>query len=215
MVQHNSIDHSGLLTVSYASNSTTVSTASAAGASTLVSRGDHVHTGTSLLWTSGTAMPYGPATNQRVTRTDLGMDFYWDGTRWLSVAIHKIVFGQAGALTWPLAANTTVAARASLPMGTTYDYYLLNWEWGSTVLTTNTGAAYWTTVLRKFNTAGSVTLATVNTSADTADTVYHKTTALNVLLGSFTQFYTDGNKTSTPGDWRLMSGYITCRLVGT
>ena len=43
MVQHNSIDHSALLSVSYASNSTSVSFTSAAGASTLVSRADHVH----------------------------------------------------------------------------------------------------------------------------------------------------------------------------
>ena len=217
MVQHNSIDHSGLLTVSYASNSTTVSLTSAAGASTLVSRADHVHTGTSLPWTSGTSMPYGPATNQRVTRTDLGMDFYWDGTRWLSTTIYKVELRQEDTLTWPLTANATVVHRGVPPFNGAYDIYMLNWEWQSAVLTTNTGSAYWTVTLRKYPvpTGASTVLITANTSADTADSTYQKISAINALLGAFGGFFTDSNKTSTPGNHRFMGGHITCRIVGT
>lgn len=35
----------------------------------------------------GTAMPGSPATNSRIFRTDLGMEFYYNGTRWLSTQL--------------------------------------------------------------------------------------------------------------------------------
>jgi hypothetical protein len=58
VVQHSNIDHTGLTgvsTLSYASNANAVSSVSAAGASTLVSRADHVHLGVrSISHTSNT-----------------------------------------------------------------------------------------------------------------------------------------------------------------
>ena len=48
MVQHNTIDHTGLTgvsTVSYASNVNSVAGANTGGAATTVTRGDHVHLG--------------------------------------------------------------------------------------------------------------------------------------------------------------------------
>ena len=57
MVQHNTIDHTGITGVggSFGSNANTVASASAAGASTLHSAADHVHVGTtSIAHTSNT-----------------------------------------------------------------------------------------------------------------------------------------------------------------
>lgn len=53
---------------------------------------------TGPLWGSGTAFPTGPTTNQRFTRTDRGIDYYWDGTRWLSTTLYSAnyQFGDMG-----------------------------------------------------------------------------------------------------------------------
>jgi hypothetical protein len=39
---------------------------------------------------AGTSFPGSPATNDRVFRTDLGMEFYFDGTRWLSSQLFSL-----------------------------------------------------------------------------------------------------------------------------
>jgi hypothetical protein len=48
---------------------------------------------------SGTSFPSAPITNQRFYRTDHGMGYYWDGTRWLCVCPHTLMSSKAGTLT--------------------------------------------------------------------------------------------------------------------
>jgi hypothetical protein len=50
-----------------------------------------VTSGTAILaLAGGTAFPGSPGTAERYFRTDLGMDFYYDGTRWLSTQVLTI-----------------------------------------------------------------------------------------------------------------------------
>lgn len=166
---------------------------------------------------SGTSFPGSPSAGDRYFRTDLGMEFYYDGTRWLSMQIFRIELKQEDTVTWPLTATTSVVHRAVAPFGADFDLWLMDWHWMSVVLTTNTGSAYWTVTLRKFPvpTGASSVLVTAATSADAADNAYQKKSAINALLGSYGGFFTDSTKTSTPGNHRFVGGHITCRVVGT
>ena len=63
-------------------------------------------------------MPGGPATNQRVTRTDLGnLDFFYDGTRWLTVQLFKtqLATPRLDVAVNPVTATTGSAFRGSFP----------------------------------------------------------------------------------------------------
>ena len=164
---------------------------------------------------SGTANPSSPTTNDQFFRTDLGEYIYYDGTRWLTTTIGEIALRQESAVTWPLTATTSAVHRGHLP--TQNDLWLVSWETTSGVLTTNTGSAYWTGVVRKYNSAGAgdTDVATFATSADTADTYYRKSVAIGALLGSFVGLYTVATKTSTPGNWRFHGGSIRYRRVIT
>jgi hypothetical protein len=164
-----------------------------------------------------TSMPASPPTNLIVFRTDLGMEFYYDGTRWLSTEVFLIELKREEvALAWPASATGSPYHRATLPFSSDYDYYLLDWHWGSFVLTTNDGTKFWTANLHKFDTgAGDATVVSPTTAADTAGTTYAKKTAINALMGAYIGFYTEAVKTSTPGTFRFYGGHVTCRVVGT
>lgn len=57
--------------------------------------GDGVTAWTSLTYAgapSATAMPTSPVTGQRVWRSDLSFEFFWDGTRWLSTEMLSMSF---------------------------------------------------------------------------------------------------------------------------
>ena len=164
---------------------------------------------------SGTSNPGAPTSGQQFFRTDLGRFIYYDGTRWLTVDVGNIALRQESAVTWPLTATTSAVHRGHLP--TQNDLWLVSWETTSGVLTTNTGSAYWTGVVRKYNSAGGgdTDIATFNTSADAADTYYRKTVAIGALVGSFVGLYTVATKTSTPGNYRFHGGSIRYREVIT
>src|SRR3990167_10855248 len=94
MVQHNSIDHTGLTgvsTVSYASNVNRVDVANVGGAASTVTRGDHVHLGvTSISHASNTYS--GPVIFN--TEGDLGITSPSTGT----LAFKAISGGGGGAV---------------------------------------------------------------------------------------------------------------------
>ena len=41
-----------------------------------------------VIWNAGSSFPGSKATNDRYYRTDLGLEFYWDGTRWLTTTLY-------------------------------------------------------------------------------------------------------------------------------
>ena len=56
---------------------------------------------------SGTAFPSAPASNNEFRRTDRGMDYYYDGTRWLSKQLFELPLANQGA-TIPYTASGAV-----------------------------------------------------------------------------------------------------------
>lgn len=177
-----------------------------------------------VIWNAGTSFPGSKATNDRYWRTDLGMEAYWDGTRWLSTQIYD----------WP--ANTSIDTSMSTggysvdsvagvltPWSTTYDLYVVRWDATLRVDASNsgnTGAHYWTCALQVGTSANvytTLTGATVNTSAGTTNTNY----ALTATVG---QLWTPGtnpigrclvSKTGTPGKLTYAPFVARYRLVLT
>ena len=172
-----------------------------------------------VAWNSGTSNPGSAAAGDRYWRTDLGLEVYYDGTRWLTTQVFQIELKHedSATATWPITADTIPAHRGTPTFGGTYDLYLLTWESNSSVAATNNGTNYWTNHVYKYNSAagGDTSIASFNTSADTAGTVYNKSVTINALLGAYVGFYTYAIKTLSPGASKFHGGHIRCRAVIT
>lgn len=160
-----------------------------------------------VTWTAGTSMPGAPATNERITRTDLGMDFFYDGSRWLSVQLfteHATYYGSS------ISASGTIIGRAAA-WGNDFDLWLVDLLGAVYVSTTNNGSNYWTVNLK--NAIDNNVEGTFNTSGDSADTMAEHVAAIDAAYTG-EGFYFDVVKTGSPG---TISPYVqfTYRLIGT
>lgn len=167
----------------------------------------------------GTAFPGSPASGDIFYRTDRNMEYFYDGTRWVTTQIFFIEFKhEDSGFTWPLTATSATTHRAILPFGDDYDVWLMDWYLTTSVATTNNGTNFWTSTIKKFNSAlgGDTTIATYSTGTtpDTAGTYYNKKVTINALMGAYEAFYADATKTLSPGAFRFNPGHITCRAVG-
>lgn len=166
-----------------------------------------------VAWNSGTSFPANKATGDRFWRTDLGLECYYDGTRWLTTNVYRIDMSVADVLH-----NTTTAAvflRATTA-DTTYDRWLVSYECTTYVNATNNGSNYYSFDLRKATAAGSYSsIATFNTSGDTVSNQTPHAAALGALLGN-TNLWLDINvaKTGNPGGLRVVCA-VFYRLVIT
>lgn len=164
-------------------------------------------------WTTGTSMPGSPAANQRVTRTDLGMDFYYDGTRWLSTTLYHDpvpLFDSVG----PFSATTTSPRIAQAFFGVS-DVWLVRLDAaffvdGGTAL----GASHKWVLTLKNAPAGS-TVATINIDSGASSTWRQSATNIGASSAStVAQFHVDATKTGTPGNLYLALR-LSWRRIGT
>jgi len=94
-------------------------------------------------WNGATSMPGSPTTGQRVWRSDLALECYYDGTRWLSTTLYTLPLTLPDAAT-PQTANGSIRAPFPHP---TLDIRVLTF-WGHFYVTSNnTGGNYWTATL--------------------------------------------------------------------
>jgi hypothetical protein len=70
---------------------------------------------------SGTSFPVSPATDDKFYRTDTRIEYFYDGTRWLSTSVHVLPISM-GAGTFPL--TSSVALRAGHPHVGVHDIYI-------------------------------------------------------------------------------------------
>lgn len=161
---------------------------------------------------TGTSMPGSPSTNDRVFRTDLGLEFFYDGTRWLSsqlFTIHGIMLASNGTAGLTNAANISQYATDQ-----TLSLYMQKLTYNVYVSTTNSGSAYWTLNLKE---ADGTVLDTFNTSALSPNTGYSGSRTVNTVVtvvGSGGAVTMDCTKTSTPG--QLFGSMVAWyRLIGT
>jgi hypothetical protein len=122
-----------------------------------------------IAWNSGTAFPTATA-GDRYWRSDLGLECYYDGTRWLTVD-EKIMGASVNNVLLGGAANT-VGFPAYIPLGD-HDWWITRAFFMTYVATTNDGTRYWKFGVYKATTGFVQTVlgSEGNTSADSASTM--------------------------------------------
>lgn len=170
-----------------------------------------------VAWNAGTVFPTAVA-GDRYFRTDRGIEYYYDGTRWLSAKLYLLEIGVSGEAVLPLAATASSAWRTAT-FNDVYDLWLVDWYGMSFVNTTNDGTKFWTLTLRK-ETKGAayattdIASFTTGTGPDPVGQFTVHTVAVNALLGTaHGTLVVAPTKTSTPGTL-LFHSNLTFRLVG-
>lgn len=165
----------------------------------------------------GTAFPGTPATNTRFYRTDRGIEYYYNGTRWLSTQVFNEVLPQFGSPVAPYTATIVSPERLGAPWQGVYDLWLGDFQFvfhvvGGTALS---ASHKWVSVIGKRDSAGtSTTVATVIIDSGSLSVWRSSTVAIGALLGT-THFTFDitHTKTGTPGNLYSLPRLVY-RLVG-
>lgn len=119
-----------------------------------------------ILRTGGSSFPSSPSTNDVFFRTDQGLLYFYDGTRWLSVEEYAIPLGAYSKLPATLSTATeTVIQMARCPTNAGAQIYVTRWSSAVWISATNSGSHYWNIGIG--NTAGT-NFASYNTNAMSA-----------------------------------------------
>lgn len=162
---------------------------------------------------SGTAFPGSPSSGDLFWRTDRGLMYFYDGTRWLTSNLYRESFSVANGVN---AFSASGNAGRMTPWHTTYDLWLDTFYVSYYVATTLSGTAYWTVECVKVNAANVATnIATTSSQSESANTWITKAVAIGALLDSATYkaFRFDVTKVSTPGNITITAA-LAYRLVG-
>lgn len=164
---------------------------------------------------AGSSFPSNPNTNDRFYRTDRGIEYYYDGTRWVSIQLFRDTFMGPESLVPATTTNTSFGRIAT--WGSQYDLWLVDFYTMLRVITTNNGTNYWTAALRKATAAASfTTIVTPDTSAQSINDWVHTRTSIGALLNNgTTHTFMDVNyaKVNAPGNLYAAAA-VTYRLVG-
>lgn len=168
-----------------------------------------------VAWNSGTSFPGSAAAGDRYWRTDRGLEYYYDGTRWLCTCLHVEPIGAYNDSTeQPISTTPTVPMRNVIARDL-YDIWVVDCRLTVRVNTTNSGSHYWTYQLEN-SPAGAVLGSTGNTSADSPDTIYRKVVTVGASVGDSGQrnVFVRFTKTGTPGTIDMVMAAWTWRFIG-
>jgi hypothetical protein len=169
--------------------------------------------------TSGVAFPGSPTNGQRFLRTDLGIEFRYDGTRWLSMQIFTKEMRWTGS-SLSITATSIDILRAGAPaLQGGSDIYLLKHMCRFIVasgLSALSGSHKWVGDFHKYDSAvASTTVAgPLNIDSGASGTLRTIETTINALLGTGVWFSTTWTKTGTPGSLQSYEE-ISYRIVAT
>lgn len=174
---------------------------------------------------NGTSFPTAPITDDRFYRTDLDMEFFFDGTRWLCTCPHVMPIAERDvtANVGGIGATTVAVHRCSNPsLFGGSDIWLEQVEFDFDV---NGGTALsashkWAVAFAKgITTPGSTTTIVTLTIDSGASSVWRKSTvAIDALMNNGTTHFllqTDYTKTGTPGNLIMQEPLLTYRIVAT
>ena len=148
---------------------------------------------------AGTTNPASPAAGDRFFRTDLGLEIYYDGTRWLTSQLfyNNAIDGDSGRSSDGAQYEADIRYSSYVPYFTRVDI-------DTYVDTTNSGSHYWTVVVGGIEMAddSAFTILTFNTSADSPDAyVSHSSASLTQPTGDENDLlYIGITETGTAGD---------------
>jgi hypothetical protein len=175
-------------------------------------------TSSAALMLHATSFPAAPVTSQRVFRSDRGIEYFYDGTRWLSRELFVAEYNQSG-----ISASSASPTPLQTPYPETYDKWI---EAIHTSLFVASGATAlsdpshkWELDLDKVGTSGTAFVNGDNIlkiASGASDGVFRTpiVTTVGVLLGSgYSAMRAAWTKTGTPGN---LTAYVLVlyRLVG-
>ena len=160
---------------------------------------------------AGTSFPGGPSSGDLFYRSDLHLQFFYDGTRWLSLSQYTMALSRAGDATEPATATKNAGYWEPL-LETIYieavyvGFYVAG---GASALS---GSHKWVLTLTVWDSAGSqgAAIATINIDSGSSS-VFRALSATSVntaTLASDTLVSTNITKTGSPGNL-----YAKARLV--
>lgn len=168
-----------------------------------------------VAWNSGTSFPGSAATGDRYWRTDLRMEFFYDGTRWLCTCPHHLSM-PIRAL--PPFSATGTAAQVPLPFGV--DVYVETVEALTQVNAgNNTSPNHWTIVFNSTNISAAAVqaLGTISTSGNGAAWQRGSATVNLVVDSSSTAeawIHAVATKNGTAGNLTWIACSLTYRFIG-
>lgn len=227
-MKHEDIDHTGLTGISSgdvatdpiwdAAGDLAVGSGANTAAKLSLAQGKLARVGGALAYDSGTSFPGSPSSGDRYWRTDHGMEFYYDGTRWVSTVLHKLTPWTEVASSLSASGNPT-RHMTQQTVGT--DIWLVSCLTTYFVSSggTSLGASHkWVGVTQKRDTSdAATTVITINIDSGSSATHRQDVQAIGALLGTFATyplFTTSWTKTGSPGNLRAMTD-IAYRLIAT
>lgn len=174
---------------------------------------EHVLTARTLqAFAGGTAFPSSPVTGERFFRTDRGIEYFWDGTRWLSTTLYSDALSISESLR-PFAATTdnfhhATAVSAGALWLVAFQVFFLVQAGGSAL----SASHKWTVSLRDL--PGNADYSVISIASGASGAWRALEAAMNGLASAGQLgFYVNSAKTGTPGAILVMPR-IQYRLVG-
>jgi hypothetical protein len=178
------------------------------------------HTG--FLRHGGASFPASPTTGDRYWRTDDRLEFFWDGTRWLSTTLFRLLFAsgplsaaggsdsiKATGLGFMLTPVPTLVGGTDIWMEDLITTFLIS---GGTALS---GSHSWVGTFNKRPAANTDTLVeTVTINSGSLSVWRTDVQPIDALLGAFLIYGFNWTKTGTPGNLFAMAE-MTYRVVET
>lgn len=154
----------------------------------------------------GNAFPAGPTAGQRYFRQDRGIDYYYDGTRWLSIQQYALGRGFAGD------ATANLVGGFPNPFGGLYSIWLERVVYSARMIG---GTGTWTFYLASFDgtTATTHDNGTKTTAALATNEFGRFETALGVVLGTTVEGF-QFNIDRTSGTLRNGACQLIYRTIG-
>jgi hypothetical protein len=165
-----------------------------------------------VIWNAGTSFPASKATGDRYWRTDLGMEFFWDGTQWVTTTLFT-------ACTDSIAVDFSATGARFIGIRPLFGLPILVVEMtlSAYVATTNDGSKYWRADLERTASAVSWTTVSQPSTAAQAASAYVITTTTPgtaVAVADGQHWRVNFVKVSTPGNITA-DVVVTWRLIAT
>lgn len=155
---------------------------------------------------SGTAFPGSPATNDRFIRTDRNIEYFYDGTRWLSTQLLSISYQIL---------NTGVTADSTYYLAVPYQGTYSIWLERIDIAYHRTAAGEWDLLLGRMDNANVTTnIVTLDGAGDPTSSWRHKSATINALLNSSAEALTITADEISGTAAYYGGGVILYRLVG-
>jgi hypothetical protein len=145
-------------------------------------------------------------------RTDRALLYYYDGTRWLTTTLYKII---PTSVITPIPFTASPLSVAYMPPDLDYGMYLVDLQATSGVFGTNDGSNFWTVALKRRNATNTInSITSFDTSADTSSNWVTHDVAINAVLDASAKLIeVEITKTSAP-DSLYLTSTLTYRLIG-